>query len=119
MLLRDGALGCGLGAREVRPFRSLPIFLAETTSSATNNDMSIVRTYVLPDFVPTSSNKLGYVRMPPTGETPPPEEPDDVPMEMDDRGKGKAKEGPQEEEQLLQMGNERFTVPEVDRKSVV
>ncbi|KWU42294.1 actin-domain-containing protein, partial [Rhodotorula sp. JG-1b] len=46
----------------------------------------IVRTYVLPDFVPTSTNKLGYVRTATATE---------------------------EEEQLLHLCNERFSVPEV------
>ncbi len=79
-------------------------------SSATNNP--IVRTYVLPDFVPTSNNKLGYVRHPRTGNTPPPIA-DENEMEVDAEPKLAPVGVPVEEEQLLQMGNERFTVPEV------
>lgn len=78
-----------------------------------------MQTYVLPDFDPTSTNKLGYVRPPPTGLTPPPPRlptpPPVVPI-PDIKGKGKAKAKAAvvvEEEQLLQMSNERFTVPEV------
>lgn len=86
----------------------------------TSEGNTIVQTYVLPDFVPTSSNKLGYVRPPPTGLTPPPPSPSpppDVDPEfvepMTKRGKGKGKEKEVEEEQTLHMSNERFTVPEV------
>ena len=79
-------------------------------SSAVNNP--IVRSYVLPNFVPTSSNKLGYVRQPKTGNTPPPI-PDENEMEVDGASKLPLPAVPVEEEQLLQMGNERFTVPEV------
>ena len=84
----------------------------------------IVRTYVLPDFVPTSTNKLGYVR---TGLTPPP--PPLPQNEGDDSTASTSasmmKGGPQappptatatateEEEQLLHLCNERFSVPEV------
>lgn len=80
-----------------------------------------MQTYVLPDFVPTSSNKLGYVRPPPTGLTPPPPSPS-PPPEVDlefveptskSKVKGKGKEKEVEEEQTLHMSNERFTVPEV------
>jgi actin-related protein 6 len=75
-----------------------------------------VRSYVLPDFVPTSSNKLGYVRFPPTGNTPPAspnaEDEDMEPEEVRYDGKGKGKAKVVEEEQVLQMSNERFTVPE-------
>lgn len=79
-------------------------------SSTTNNP--IVRTYVLPDFVPTSNNKLGYVRQPKTGATPPPI-PDPTEMDLDGQPAPPPAPAPPEEEQLLQMGNERFTVPEV------
>lgn len=91
-----------------------------------------MRTYVLPDFLPDSTNKLGYVRPPPTGLTPPPPPPPRLPtpppevVAMDEvvdsrmgrtksKGKGRAVEesAQGEEEQLLQMNNERFTVPEV------
>jgi actin-related protein 6 len=80
------------------------------SSSATNNP--IVRTYVLPDFIPTSNNKLGYVRQPKTGNTPPPTA-DENEMQVDGEPKPPLPAVPVEEEQLLQMGNERFTVPEV------
>lgn len=85
-------------------------------SSATNNP--IVRSYVLPDFVPTSDNKLGYVRQPRTGTTPPPAPADtanESAMEIDGGSQQATPQPakPSEEEQILQMGNERFTVPEV------
>ncbi|GAA5942621.1 actin family protein [Sporobolomyces koalae] len=78
----------------------------EAANVNTNNQ--VVRTYVLPDFTPESSNKLGYVR---TGQTPPPRPP--TPPQTD-QGSGYAQpEAPQDEEQLLYLCNERFTVPEV------
>ncbi|TKA52518.1 hypothetical protein B0A53_04894 [Rhodotorula sp. CCFEE 5036] len=86
-----------------------------------NSNNPIVRTYVLPDFVPTSTNKLGYVR---TGLTPPP--PPSPQNEGDDMTASTSASmmtgGPQpppaatateEEEQLLHLCNERFSVPEV------
>ncbi|KAI5477255.1 actin-like protein ARP6 [Pseudohyphozyma bogoriensis] len=80
-------------------------------ASASSKDTSIVRTYVLPDFVPTSSNKLGYLRVPPS------EDGEDVEMEegQPDPQPSTTAAGPSqvEEEQLLQMNNERFAVPEV------
>ncbi|GAA6009182.1 hypothetical protein JCM11491_005784, partial [Sporobolomyces phaffii] len=73
----------------------------EVANVPTNNP--IVRTYVLPDFTPDSTNKLGYVR---TGQTPPPIPPPEP----------AGPDGPapvaQDEEQLLYLCNERFTVPE-------
>ncbi|GAA5993582.1 hypothetical protein JCM10908_000125 [Rhodotorula pacifica] len=84
---------------------------------AANRDSNnpIVRTYVLPDFVPTSSNKLGYVR---TGLTPPPPaapsptpQPGETPVPMQPEKGGGG--GEEEEEQLLHLCNERFSVPEV------
>lgn len=69
-----------------------------------------MRTYVLPDFVPSSSNKLGYVRLPRDSSDPTPSPPPTAPTPpVDDKGKAVAGE----EEQLLQLGNERFAVPEV------
>lgn len=96
------------------------LLTCSTRSSSSNNP--IVQTYVLPDFVPTSTNKLGYLRPPSSGETPRVEE--DIEMDLtasDAKGKGReATSAPitsvvavEEEEQLLQMSNERFTVPEV------
>ncbi|ORY73107.1 actin family [Leucosporidium creatinivorum] len=80
----------------------------ETANSSLTNP--IVRSYVLPDFLPDSTNKLGFVRPPPTGNTPPPTPPlaEDA-MVVD----GAPQKKSAEEEQLLQMNNERFTVPEV------
>ncbi|KAK4695673.1 actin-related protein 6, partial [Phenoliferia sp. Uapishka_3] len=75
-------------------------------ASSASKDTSIVRTYVLPDFVPTSNNKLGYVRLPGDALPPPPPTPA---VTTNDKGKGAAVP---EEEQLLQMANERFAVPE-------
>lgn len=68
----------------------------------------IVRTYVLPDFVPTSTNKLGYVR---TGLTPPPPSP--PPPSDPDVATFVPPPKEEEEEQLLHLCNERFSVPEV------
>ncbi|GAA5844602.1 hypothetical protein JCM11251_002240 [Rhodosporidiobolus azoricus] len=69
----------------------------------------ITRTYVLPDFTPGSSNKLGYVR---TGLTPPlPSPPPPDPNAPWTAQQPEAKQ--EEEEQLLFLANERFTVPEV------
>lgn len=65
---------------------------------------------MLPDFLPDSTNKLGFVRPPPTGNTPPPTPPPPVDAMVVD---GAPQKKPAEEEQLLQMNNERFTVPEV------
>ncbi|CEQ39373.1 SPOSA6832_00899, partial [Sporobolomyces salmonicolor] len=78
----------------------------EDWEAANANNNHIVRTYVLPDFTPTSTNKLGYVR---TGLTPPPPSPPPV----DPAAPYKAQAPPQDEEQLLYLCNERFTVPEV------
>lgn len=90
----------------------IPVMTMSTSSSSTSN--SIVRTYVLPDFVPSSTNKLGYLRPLPTGLTPPPEPKPEVPTIPQYDAKGKLKPAVvEEEEQLLQMNNERFTVPEV------
>ncbi|TNY17915.1 actin-like protein ARP6 [Rhodotorula diobovata] len=68
----------------------------------------IVRTFVLPDFTPGSKNKLGYVRTgltppPPSPPSPDPSAPPTLPQQQKDA----------EEEQLLHLCNERFTVPEV------
>ncbi|GAA5879632.1 hypothetical protein JCM1840_000593 [Sporobolomyces johnsonii] len=79
---------------------------SEDWEAANANNNHIVRTYVLPDFTPTSTNKLGYVR---TGLTPPPPSPPPV----DPAAPYKAQAPPQDEEQLLYLCNERFTVPEV------
>ncbi|GAA5980133.1 hypothetical protein JCM11641_006924 [Rhodosporidiobolus odoratus] len=72
----------------------------------------ITRTFVLPDFTLESTNKLGYVR---TGLTPPPREPTPPPIDPNAPWTAVppavAKE--KEEEQLLFLANERFTVPEV------
>ncbi|GAA5871145.1 hypothetical protein JCM8547_001470 [Rhodosporidiobolus lusitaniae] len=67
----------------------------------------IVRTYVLPDFTPGSSNKLGYVR---TGLTPPPPSP--PPPDPNAPWAAAVLQPEKEEEQLLFLANERFTVPE-------
>ncbi|GAA6063518.1 hypothetical protein JCM10212_004731 [Sporobolomyces blumeae] len=77
----------------------------EAANANTNN--SIVKTYVLPDFTPDSTNKLGYVR---TGRTPPPPPPPQVDPSAPYDSRQPAVE---EEEQLLFLCNERFTVPEV------
>ncbi|GAA5912910.1 hypothetical protein JCM8208_002079 [Rhodotorula glutinis] len=69
----------------------------------------IVRTFVLPDFTPGSKNKLGYVR---TGLTPPPPSP--PPPDPTLPASLQLPPAPEkEEEQLLHLCNERFTVPEV------
>ncbi|GAA5917473.1 hypothetical protein JCM6882_004893 [Rhodosporidiobolus microsporus] len=68
----------------------------------------ITRTYVLPDFTPGSSNKLGYVR---TGLTPPPPSP--PPPDPNAPWAAQAEAKQEEEEQLLFLCNERFAVPEV------
>lgn len=77
---------------------------------------------MLPDFLPGSANKLGYARQPPTGRTPPPasrpvKPPTPPPDDLMNGGKGNGQElAPGKvpaDEQLLQMNNERFTVPEV------
>ncbi|GAA5854697.1 hypothetical protein JCM5353_006130 [Sporobolomyces roseus] len=74
----------------------------EAANADTGN--RIVRTFVLPDFTPESTNKLGYLR---TGQTPPPEP---LPPLAD----GSAAPVPEkEEEQLLFLCNERFSVPEI------
>ncbi|POY70972.1 hypothetical protein BMF94_5999 [Rhodotorula taiwanensis] len=78
----------------------------ETANRDTHNP--IVRTYVLPDFVPTSTNKLGYVR---TGLTPPPPSP--PPPSDPDVATFVPPPKEEEEEQLLHLCNERFSVPEV------
>ncbi|KAL8276167.1 hypothetical protein RQP46_011425 [Phenoliferia psychrophenolica] len=82
-------------------------------ASSASNDTSIVRTYVLPDFVPGSKNKLGYVRhhdaRPPSPPLPASTDQQQQQQQGDAKGKGPAVE----EEQLLQMSNERFAVPEV------
>lgn len=86
--------------------------LTSASSHSSSKTNSIVRTYVLPDFVPTSANKLGYLRpLPTTGSTPPPSPPlfDDDAMRVARRSLPIR----DEEEQLLQMSNERFTVPEL------
>ncbi|GJN93358.1 hypothetical protein Rhopal_006411-T1 [Rhodotorula paludigena] len=71
----------------------------------------IVRTYVLPDFVPSSTNKLGYVR---TGLTPPPPSPPPPdPNAPFNSGAANLQQQDKDEEQLLHLCNERFTVPEV------
>ncbi|GAA5880812.1 hypothetical protein JCM16303_005125 [Sporobolomyces ruberrimus] len=75
----------------------------EAANVNTNN--RIVRTYVLPDFTPESTNKLGYVR---TGQTPPPTPPPVDPNNPDQTPASAV----QDEEQLLYLCNERFTVPE-------
>lgn len=119
-------MGEGLGTSKVRSALprspsgcSFSLVLTCVDRSLDSKDTSIVRTYVLPDFVPTSNNKLGYLRIPPTGLTPPPSPPPTPPpMEEIVPGsgagnKGKGKEKVVEEEQLLQMNNERFSVPEV------
>lgn len=87
------------------------------SSSLTN---PIVRTYVLPDFLPDSLNQLGFVRPLPTGNTPPPISPptdeDAIVVDGTPGPSGHAhskKQAQKEEEQLLQMNNERFTVPEI------
>lgn len=76
-----------------------------------------MRTYVLPDFVPTSTNKLGYVR---TGLTPPPHASPPPPLTTaTGNASGSTSATPaaaaaeEDEEQLLHLCNERFTVPEV------
>jgi actin-related protein 6 len=66
----------------------------------------LVRTYVLPDFLPDSTNKLGYVR---SGLTPPPPSPPPV----DPSAPYNAPQQDKDEEQLLYLCNERFSVPEV------
>jgi len=98
---------------DIASYRNSPLipsslaFSLRSSSSLTN---PIVRSYVLPDFLPESTNKLGFVRPPPTGNTPPPTPP---PAEDAMVVDGAAPKKTAEEEQLLQMNNERFTVPEV------
>lgn len=71
----------------------------------------------MPDFVPTSTNKLGYVR---TGLTPPPHASPPPPLTTaTGNASGSTSATPaaaaaeEDEEQLLHLCNERFTVPEV------
>lgn len=89
--------------RTVMQHRLLQSFGCSSNSVNTNN--RIVRTYVLPDFTPESTNKLGYVR---TGQTPPPTPPPVDPNNPDQTPASAV----QDEEQLLYLCNERFTVPE-------
>lgn len=85
MLLRLAGLQYGPGDMSVRfPSVRCPEHLAEVTLSKDTKLNSIVQEYVLPDF---SSNKLGRIRGP-----------DEMPVDS---------------EQVLYMGNERFSVPEV------
>ncbi|BGP03131.1 Actin-related protein 6 [Rhodotorula toruloides] len=74
--------------------------------TANRDGNPLVRTYVLPDFLPDSTNKLGYVR---TGLTPPPASPPPV----DPSAPYNASQPEKDEEQLLYLCNERFSVPEV------
>ncbi|GAA5952042.1 hypothetical protein JCM10213_005347 [Rhodosporidiobolus nylandii] len=69
----------------------------------------ITRTFVLPDFLPGSTNKLGYLR---TGLTPPPPSPPPPDPNAPWTSAAPVKED-KDEEQLLFLANERFAVPEV------
>ncbi|BGP51325.1 Actin-related protein 6 [Rhodotorula kratochvilovae] len=81
---------------------------AQDWEAANRPTNPIVRTFVLPDFTPESKNKLGYVR---TGLTPPPPSP--PPPDPNAPYATPAPPQEKEEEQLLHLCNERFTVPEV------
>ncbi|BEI84061.1 hypothetical protein CcaverHIS002_0406650 [Cutaneotrichosporon cavernicola] len=60
----------------------------------------IVQEYVLPDFSAKSRSRTGYIRSGPNAQRPP-------------EGEEARKKGPEEEEQVLWMGNERFAGPEL------
>jgi actin-related protein 6 len=64
----------------------------------------IVQEYVLPDFSPSSTSRVGYIRSGPNAAPP-----DSVEAEV--AAKKRVQEG--EEEQVLFMGNERFAGPEL------
>ncbi|SGY73736.1 BQ5605_C005g03315 [Microbotryum silenes-dioicae] len=78
------------------------------TLANSNQADQIVRTYVLPDFLPGSKNKLGYLRDPNVA----PPSPSAFPIVSEMPGSN-GQGTPVVEEQLLQLNNERFTVPEV------
>jgi len=63
----------------------------------------IVQEYVLPDFSPNSTSRVGYIRSGPNAAPPV--------VEGEVAPKKKPVEG--EEEQVLYMGNERFAGPEL------
>ncbi|KAM0747716.1 actin-domain-containing protein [Meredithblackwellia eburnea MCA 4105] len=87
---------------------------ARPSSATTHTDPvdNIVRTYVLPDFVPTSENKLGYMRDP--GWVPPTTSlGDDVGTPGEEPKRQQQQQQQQVPDQLLHLANERFTVPEV------
>ena len=96
-------------ARPTCEYRSLFESCADAPFCARSRPTNpIVRTFVLPDFTPESKNKLGYVR---TGLTPPPPSP--PPPDPNAPYATPAPQLEKEEEQLLHLCNERFTVPEV------
>lgn len=63
----------------------------------------IVQEYILPDFSPKSTSRIGYIRSGPNAAPPPDAD--------GEQSKKVAAEG--EEEQVLYMGNERFLGPEL------
>ncbi|SCV69178.1 BQ2448_2198 [Microbotryum intermedium] len=80
-----------------------------------NQAQEIIRTYVLPDFLPGSKNKLGFVRDPNAAAPSPSAFPivSEMPSSSTVPTMSNGHTAPVVEEQLLQMNNERFTVPEI------
>ena len=64
---------------------------------------SIVQEYVLPDFSPSSTSRTGYIRSGPNA----------APVEAEGETSAKKATADGEEEQVLWMGNERFSNPEL------
>lgn len=105
-----GRVGCRCCAPQyLRSLHQLHrVLLTHPNAAHSRPTNPIVRTFVLPDFTPGSKNKLGYVRTgltppPPSPPSPDPSAPPTLPQQQKDA----------EEEQLLHLCNERFTVPEV------
>ncbi|KIR35961.1 actin-like protein ARP6 [Cryptococcus deuterogattii MMRL2647] len=74
------------------------------TCKANPRKNSIIQEYVLPDFSANSTSRTGYIRSGPNAA--PPEQ-------TDGAGEVSGKRKPEEEEQVLWMGNERFAGPEL------
>lgn len=75
----------------------------ELTGRRNPRSNPIVQEYVLPDFSAKSTSRTGYIRSGPNARPPPEGE----------KGEETKRKGPDEEEQVLWMGNERFAGPEL------